>query len=348
MRSTLKCDIISSIIVGDLFMKTKIIYISGNETFEMRQIRAAFEEVRETLGLDKDTILFGVPIDCDSAVSEVKPAETVVSNENSEIIPIIPEISDVTVDETVTVTEPVMVEPVMTEPVAEMATEPESPVTEKNVEEDKVVPILSVLAINDDEPETEPVVAEEVEIAEDVDAVTEDVDVVPELEDVIEPAAEELVDVAEPESDISEIEVEDVAEVAEITDTEIPESPIEKTLEELLESMTPLREDVTPHENTETVVVIDDVDVMQSDETDATLAQLATEFVQNEDKIPSAPKTETSGKIGKLKNILPLPFKKVKRDDSGIMGDLLGWAGVAANDEDFSIPGFFTQAASKK
>ena len=344
MRSTLKCDIISSIIVGDLFMKTKIIYISGNETFEMHQIRAAFEEVRETLGLDKDTILFGVPIDCDSAISEVKPAETVVSNEISEIIPTIPEISDVTVDETVTVTGPVMVEPVITEPVAEMAAEPESPVKEKNVEEDKVVPILSVLAINDDEPETEPVVAE------DVEDVTEDVavDVVPESEDIIEPAAEELVDVAEPESDISEIEVEDVAEVAEITDTEIPESPMEKTLEELLESMTPLREDVTPHENIETVAVIDDADVMQSDETDATLAQLATEFVQNEDKIPSAPKTETSGKIGKLKNILPLPFKKVKRDDSGIMGDLFGWAGVAANDEDFSIPGFFTQAASKK
>ena len=356
MRSTLKCDIISSIIVGDLFMKTKIIYISGNETFEMHQIRAAFEEVRETLGLDKDTILFGVPIDCDSAVSEVKPAETVVSNEKSEPIPTIPEISDVTVDETVTVTEPVMIEPVMTEPVAEV----ENTVKANVVEEDKVVPILSVLAINDDEPETEPVVAEEVEIAEDVDVVTEDVDVVedveiaedvnvvPESEDIIEPAVEELVDVAEPESDISEIEVEDVAEVAEITDTEIPESPMEKTLEELLESMTPLREDVTPHENTETVVVIDDVDVMQSDETDATLAQLATEFVQNEDKIPSAPKTETSGKIGKLKNILPLPFKKVKRDDSGIMGDLFGWAGVAANDEDFSIPGFFTQAASKK
>jgi hypothetical protein len=325
-------------------MKTKIIYISGNETFEMHQIRAAFEEVRETLGLDKDTILFGVPIDCDSAVSEVKPAETVVSNEKSEPIPTIPEISDVTVDETVTVTEPVMIEPVMTEPVAEV----ENTVKANVVEEDKVVPILSVLAINDDEPETEPVVAEEVEIAEDVDVVTEDVDVVPESEDIIEPAAEELVDVAEPESDISEIEVEDVAEVAEITDTEIPESPMEKTLEELLESMTPLREDVTPHENTETVVVIDDVDVMQSDETDATLAQLATEFVQNEDKIPSAPKTETSGKIGKLKNILPLPFKKVKRDDSGIMGDLFGWAGMAANDEDFSIPGFFTQAASKK
>ena len=54
---------------------TKIIYISGNETFEMTQIRAAFEEVRETLGLDKDTILFGVPVDCDSALEDIKTSE---------------------------------------------------------------------------------------------------------------------------------------------------------------------------------------------------------------------------------------------------------------------------------
>ena len=39
------------IIVGDWFMKTKIIYISGGELFEMAQIRAAFEEVKSTLGL---------------------------------------------------------------------------------------------------------------------------------------------------------------------------------------------------------------------------------------------------------------------------------------------------------
>jgi hypothetical protein len=29
------------------------------------------------------------------------------------------------------------------------------------------------------------------------------------------------------------------------------------------------------------------------------------------------------------------------------MGDLFGWAGVA-NDEDFTIPGFFANASSKK
>ena len=81
-------------------------------------------------------------------------------------------------------------------------------------------------------------------------------------------------------------------------------------------------------------------------DTDATLAQLANEFAAAQDKIVSIEKPESQGKIGKLKNILP--FKKAKRDDSSLMGDLFGWAGIAANDEDFSIPGFFTNAASKK
>ena len=38
----------------------------------------------------------------------------------------------------------------------------------------------------------------------------------------------------------------------------------------------------------------------------------------------------------------------MKREDPGIMGDLFGWAGIAANDEEFTIPGFFTNAAAKK
>ena len=50
-------------------MKTKIIYISGNEVFEMSEIRAAFNSVRAALGLDKDTILFGVPVDSDTALT---------------------------------------------------------------------------------------------------------------------------------------------------------------------------------------------------------------------------------------------------------------------------------------
>ena len=68
MRSTLKYDILCLRIVGVSYMKTKIIYISGNEIFDMAEIRAAFEEVRDALGLDKDTVLFGVPVDKDNAV----------------------------------------------------------------------------------------------------------------------------------------------------------------------------------------------------------------------------------------------------------------------------------------
>jgi hypothetical protein len=63
-------------------------------------------------------------------------------------------------------------------------------------------------------------------------------------------------------------------------------------------------------------------------------------------KIETPTKPAGRGKIGKLKNILP--FKKARHDDSGLMGDLFGWAGVAANDEDFTIPGFFTNATSNQ
>jgi len=78
---------------------------------------------------------------------------------------------------------------------------------------------------------------------------------------------------------------------------------------------------------------------------DATLEQLATEFVQNQDKIAAENKTSSRSKIGKLRNILP--FKPSKHKDQGL-GDLFGWAGLAANDEEFSVPGFFTNASSKR
>ena len=50
-------------------MKTKIIYISGNELFEISDIRSAFEEVRAALSLGPDTVLFGVPVDNDDALA---------------------------------------------------------------------------------------------------------------------------------------------------------------------------------------------------------------------------------------------------------------------------------------
>ena len=63
-------------------MKTKIIYISGNEVFDMADIRAAFEEVRSTLGLARDTILFGVPVDSDDAFNNVNDGDIKMASDN--------------------------------------------------------------------------------------------------------------------------------------------------------------------------------------------------------------------------------------------------------------------------
>ena len=58
-------------------MKTKIIYISGDEIFDIADIRAAFEEVRGALNLSKDTVLFGVPVDSEDAGLATNTNETV-------------------------------------------------------------------------------------------------------------------------------------------------------------------------------------------------------------------------------------------------------------------------------
>lgn len=297
-------------------MKTKIIYISGNEVFEMSEIRAAFDSVRDALGLDKDTVLFGVPVDCDSALanSDITPIAEISAAE--------PVINPVVTPVTESVIEPV-VEPVV-------ATDQEiQPVTTE-----PVVPILSILSAQEGDP-TE----QTVEPADTQGPITE-----PVVENVAEAAIISDVNVSLGLDNIIDKDDHVAVETITIGDMITDDAPIpqmEKTLEELLETMAPLREDVHP------VVAEHQVDdnVFDGDDTDATLAQLATEFVDNQDKIPTT-RTSNTSKIGKLKNILP--FKKAKRDDNGPMGDLFGWAGIAANDEDFSIPGFFTPAASKK
>lgn len=303
-------------------MKTKIIYISGNEVFEMSEIRTAFDSVRAALGLDKDTILFGVPVDADNALSGVDI--TLATNVAPVVEPIIETVAKAEI-------EPV-VEPIV-EPVVDIV--PETPAAEP------VIPILSILSAQ--ETPTEPA----------VEAVAEPV-AEPVLESVVDAVVEPATETVET-AIISDINVnaelsapvdtvDDAVETVTIGDMITDAAPVpqmEKTLEELLETMAPLREDV----QSEPVPEIP-ADIFDGDDTDATLAQLATEFADTQDKIPATPRASTTGKIGKLKNILP--FKKAKRDDNGLMGDLFGWAGIAANDEDFSIPGFFTPAASKK
>ena len=329
----------------------------------MREIRAAFDEVRSALGLAKDTILFGVPVDADDALANttaiaqntsvsavsttIEPDITVAEAEEKPVENTTEEIIPTTVKKTRkrTVKE-------IAEPVVEVATEPAVTETiiesepiiesvavaataEEPTEEEPIIPILSILAssVDDDEQPQDSVQEQEV-VAESQAPVVETEEIVA---DVIE-------ETTEPIDDADAVQVS----VGDIISNEAPVAEKEKTLEELLESMTPLREDVETSVADDTVEPEQDFDVVpdMDPDTDATLAQLANEFAAAQDKIVSIEKPESQGKIGKLKNILP--FKKAKRDDSSLMGDLFGWAGIAANDEDFSIPGFFTTAASKK
>lgn len=304
-------------------MKTKIIYISGNEIFKIEDIRAAFEEVRNALNLDKTTVLFGVPVDNE----DTGLATNVAENE--------PEIIESVVEETepeIETTKEVIIEPVL-ETKEEIESEIEQPVKKRgrprkeakaeedveeiveeteSVKEEKIVPILSVLETHEE------VVVDEAPVAEE-----ESIEIIPEISDE-EP--EETVDTVKPETE------------------EIDDDDDGVKLEKLLSAMTPLEEDSLEEpfagkEREETVTETSDI-------FDATLEQLATEFIETQDKIAAESKSSTRSKIGKLRNILP--FKQSKHKDNSGLGDLFGWAGMAANDEDFSVPGFFTSAASKK
>ena len=335
-------------------MKTKIIYISGNEVFEMSEIRAAFEEVRCALGLDNDTILFGVPVDNDTALEPSLNTETEQQDNQYELTEETDDESQCVIeDEIEEIIQSPVCEQIITEPVADLPDdtnnnefcnesikkEAETPVIlEENQE--KIIPILSVLAANQDtELNTESeVLAENNQSFDTPIAITsvanidEEVGIEPEQ---IETDTEQPTTVENTEG-VEKITIGDMIDDA-------PVAKEEKTLEQLLESMTPLREDIgNPFHNETEEDLTDIVYDVDATDTDATLAQLASEFAENEDKIVSTPKAEPQGKIGKLKNILP--FKKAKRDDSGLMGDLFGWAGIAANDDDFTMPGFFTGA----
>ncbi len=361
-------------------MKTKIIYISGNEVFEMAEIRAAFDEVRAALNLDNDTILFGVPVDKESAlnvpVTDITHDAVLDAAPASDDITAAPEIEDVPVPEkkvkrpsrraaaaekettTVEVVSAVAVE----EP--ENPAEPEIETTNiedapEMVAEDvaPVIPILSVLGakaieaepvpiMDDAEPETieTPIVDEEVVAPVEIDAISE-IAATPTIE-AIETVSVTAID--EP----AVIEAEPVDDIdSKITDN-TPAVSAEKTLEQLLESMTPLREDIAEEFQT-TDDTVEDADasketveenpepaIIDIDDSDATLAKLADEFAKTQDSLPM-PNSGSRGRIGKLKTIIP--FKR-KQEDTGLMSDLFGWAGVAANDDEVSLPSFFANA----
>lgn len=340
-------------------MKTKIIYISGNEVFNMADIRAAFDEVRNTLGLGADTVMFGVPVDADDALGAATTDEnTTTVAVSTDYTDITPEITDndepnIVESENTSVDAPEQPQPLKktratrqrkaTESVkksSDIAPEPDITENETNNSADenneKIIPILSILASKNEQSDSD---ADRQSISEPT----------PDDTQTTEQANEIITDVDVSAEIIGETTDAEHVNIADMITDDAPSAPIEKTLEQLLESMTPLREDMESESNIETDEVPEQLPESDTntDDSDATLEQLAAEFAENQDKIPDTPKNDNHSKIGKLKNILP--FKKAKREDTGLMGDLFGWAGIAANDDDFSIPGFFTtKAASKK
>lgn len=400
-------------------MKTKIIYISGAEVFDIADIRAAFEEVRCALSLGADTVMFGVPVDADDAIagagapsipndpvptttmptdSDIAPSLSPITNDdiNTNEMDVMAEMVDETIsldddnNETGDITTQMDNDPVINttptpdtpiqsihddEPIPAPKprrgrprarsieqtpaqnttnddlsdTDAPTPITPAIADDDPVVPILSVLAAHADSPDS-PIVDNDMTSVPDTpmtNDIKDDADIMDAAPQITSVSITDI-ELDTPDGDASLAIADMITDVAPTDDTE-------KTLEQLLEKMTPLGEDHSdeipspfdPIPESSHDIQMDDTP-LELDATDATLNQLAAEFAQNADKISDDDSNLSNGrgKIGKLKNILP--FKKARREDPGIMGDLFGWAGIAANDDEISIPGFFTTTAAKK
>ena len=323
-------------------MKTKIIYISGSEIFNMNDVRDAFETVRKELGLAHDTILFGVPVDKEDALGEkfenvkttpvhVSPVDTEsTSTIETQVDDIIDVKQDVVAEKPETKVKPKRAKKKVVEIHPEIndviEPEPQADITDiDNKTDDAIIPILSVLG-GEKTTELEPVL-NDTDLQNDVVDIVKDTTETDDIDTGVSPISFDAADI---DDEIPTVE----PEPAQIINTNEEDDSLEK----LLQSVQSLHED-----KEETIIEPVATDL---DETDLTLEKLANEFAETQDKIVNTTKNSArGGRIGKLKNILP--FKKVKHNDSGLMGDLFGWAGVAANDEEFGIPDFFPTAAKK-
>ena len=240
MRSTLKYDIIVSLNIGLYFMKTKIVYISGNEIFDMSDIRAAFEEVRNALNLDKNTVLFGVPIDEDDiGLSKQQPTESIDESKESVISASIVDIPEKDEIKSVDIPEQIIdevVKDIEQDSTSDIEPEEEEPekIVEINIDSgakennEKVVPILSVLSTGKSGVESD----EQTESDNDIQI----------IEDIHQETA----------STIENIEDEYVNE----------KDSMESDLEQLLSEMKPLQEDILDDSvSTDDNVIEDDENV---------------------------------------------------------------------------------------
>ncbi|MBQ9540163.1 MAG: hypothetical protein IJU89_01940 [Alphaproteobacteria bacterium] len=340
-------------------MKTKVIYISGAEMFNVADVRQAFDTVRQELGLARDTILFGVPVDNDDALAGQFDAVNTIEKTEIDTATNI----SVDTDTPTTIPTPIIddknTEIIDTPDITENIKKPAKVKRTKKAVQTKsdtknsdapVIPILSVLS--GDENDTPDVVkdADNDVALDDIDFSNIDIDdtSITDMDTIdtvetIDEDNENNTEKSTPTVDFDAADIDGDIPTVAARDTTITDLDDEEDgLEKLLQSVKSLHEDETMQKS-EFKVVENNEDL---DETDLTLEKLATEFAENQDKIVNTTKsTARGGRIGKLKNILP--FKKAKSNESSLMGDLFGWAGVAANDEEFGIPEFFPTAAKK-
>ncbi|MCL1786318.1 MAG: hypothetical protein FWG39_04210 [Alphaproteobacteria bacterium] len=292
-------------------MKTKIIYISGTETFNPADIRAAFDEVRATLGLGRDVLLFGVPVEEDNVSANVAPVKEDAATEK----------------------------PVAGEVIEFPAPADAPAASEKTVRKSKKAPvvapadsanapILSVIGIVSETPEVK-------ERDEEQPAAAE----IPAEEPA--PAAESPEPMDAPARDDTPVAAVHVTEIHE-TVVELDADSIRGSIADIFEGLEPIDEDEPVLRNNK---MSDDLPTAspQKEDADEVLSRLASEFIniQSSIKDDADTKRAPSNRISKLKNVLP--FKKKESAEPSLLGDLFGWAGVAANDtaDNFSMPDFF-------
>jgi hypothetical protein len=140
-----------------------------------------------------------------------------------------------------------------------------------------------------------------------------------EIEPEIEPEPDEIITEIEIQTPNERISVALAEELPDITGN----TP--QTIEDIFDNLTPLAEEKI----IETTKITAGKTETQNLDDDATLTQLATEFIAMDD---TPIETEKPKRSRSLKNILP--FKKAKKDETGVLGDLFGWAGIAANEDD--------------
>ena len=296
-------------------MKTKIIYISGSETATPADVRLAFDEVRNTLNLGADTVLFGVPLEenveahnlsagalakVDCAQPEPEPVAEVIEPEP------IQKPKRTRKPKTAAVAENVGAHTLSAEALAKVDCAQSTTIAEPAHE--KVIPILSVLTGG----KSDKVNIEADVIPAQAGTPAETPKIQKERETIVKETVDNFLDEDLPASD---------------------DTP--KTIEDIFKNLTPLPEEkiVEPR--------MDDESERSADylEENETLAKLAAEFVDSQNlAVPPTPPAR-GGRMEKLKNILP--FKKAKKDEPSMLGDLFGWAGIAANDEEIQVPGFF-------